>query len=154
MLLPPTNDDWAKRIDPTKLRNRKFNSRPAGPVNSGGGDEKLNAWTETAEQKRARLAAQVLGISQPGQEKTSTAVKKDTGPFKTSEAVPDRNEVVRKKVEEIKQGKSGSKKDKKKEGQGMSLLEMHRRNNPGDLRDDPSARPFDREKDMSIFSRR
>jgi len=39
MLLPPTNDDWSSRVDPTKLKARKFQSGKGSkaPIDKSGG---------------------------------------------------------------------------------------------------------------------
>lgn len=69
MLVPPTSDDWSSRIDPTKLRNRKFNTgkgSKAPPPKVGEGDGNA-LWTETPEQKRKRLEDEVMGIKRPAQ---------------------------------------------------------------------------------------
>jgi hypothetical protein len=61
MLAPPTSDDWSSRVDPTKLKNRKFNT---GKGAKGAGDRSggISAiWTETPEQKRQRLENEVMG---------------------------------------------------------------------------------------------
>jgi len=64
MMVPPKQDDLVARMDPTKLRARKFNSgKGARAPNSGGADNAI--WTETPEQKRKRLENEVLGISAP-----------------------------------------------------------------------------------------
>lgn len=59
--MPPEQDDLAARMDPTKIRPRKFNS---GKGAKGGGDAggSNSLWTETAEQKQKRLQNEVLGI--------------------------------------------------------------------------------------------
>ena len=61
MLAPPTHGDWTSRVDPTKLRNRKFNTGKGAraPNQSRSADNRL--WTETPEQKRQRLEDEVLG---------------------------------------------------------------------------------------------
>lgn len=65
MLIPPKQDDWSSKVDPTKLRNRKFNTGKGSkaPAQTLGGESAL--WTETPEQKRQRLADEVLGIKKP-----------------------------------------------------------------------------------------
>lgn len=65
MLVPPSSDDWSSRVDPTKLKNRKFNTgkgAKAPPAEKG--DKAI--WTETADEKRARLEREVMGIQEPG----------------------------------------------------------------------------------------
>ena len=67
MLVPPKQDDWSARVDPTKLKNRKFNTGKGSkaPPQKGGGDNAL--WTETPEQKRQRLEDEVMGVKKPAQ---------------------------------------------------------------------------------------
>lgn len=69
MLVPPTSDDWSSRIDPTKLRNRKFNTGKGskGPPLKGGEGDGHALWTETPEQKRKRLQDEVMGVKRPAQ---------------------------------------------------------------------------------------
>ncbi len=65
MLVPPKQDDWSSRVDPTKLRNRKFNTgkgSKAPPPKDGG---EHTVWTETPEQKRQRLEDEVMGVRKP-----------------------------------------------------------------------------------------
>ncbi|KAL9045653.1 MAG: hypothetical protein Q9214_001337 [Letrouitia sp. 1 TL-2023] len=67
MLVPPSHSDWSSRVDPTKLKNRKFQmgkGAKAPPPKGGGGD---STWTETLEQKRKRLEDEVMGVKQPAQ---------------------------------------------------------------------------------------
>jgi hypothetical protein len=63
MIVPPSSDDWSSRMDPTKLKNRKFNTGKGakGPAVSSGRESNAN-WTETPDEKRARLQREVLGI--------------------------------------------------------------------------------------------
>lgn len=63
MLIPPTQDDLAARMDPTKARARKFNTgKGAKGTGQAGTDNTM--WTETPEQKRKRLRDQVLGVGE------------------------------------------------------------------------------------------
>jgi len=70
MLVPPTQDDLSARMDPTKLKARKFNTGK-GAKSAGQFDVDNTMWTETPEQKRKRLRDQVLGV----QEISSTDVE-------------------------------------------------------------------------------
>ena len=67
MLAPPSQGDWSSRVDPTKLKNRKFNTGKGAkaPAQSGSKDNTL--WTETPEQKRQRLEDEVMGLKKPAQ---------------------------------------------------------------------------------------
>ena len=63
MLAPPTGGSDRSRVDPTKLRNRKFQSGPRvgnAPAGRGGVD---SSWTETPEEKIRRLQDEAMGIS-------------------------------------------------------------------------------------------
>ena len=64
MLQPPDSSDWSSRVDPTKLRNRKFQTGRSARGSSG--PKSIDAtWTETPEQKMNRLQSQVMGASSP-----------------------------------------------------------------------------------------
>ena len=62
MLKPPDELDLSSRVDPTKLRNRKFNTAPSRPGPATGPSK---MWTETPEEKRRRLENEVMGIQAP-----------------------------------------------------------------------------------------
>lgn len=127
MTLPPTQDDLAARMDPTKMRARKFNSGK-GASSTGGGMS--NAWTETPEQKLKRLQDEALGISAPNN--TASAP----------------SETKRSKEEERRARKMREKIDA---ARGKSLVEQHQEMGKGkEKEDDPSKRAFDYEKDMAV----
>ncbi|EGC43444.1 conserved hypothetical protein [Histoplasma capsulatum var. duboisii H88] len=124
MLHPPEHGDWSSRVDPTKIRNRKFNTgRSAAPKTSSG----IGTWTETAEDKRKRLKAEVMGIQAPA---NSTAVPT----VQSSE----HDDAMAKRVREYNEKK-----------RSKTLYAQHQaRPSKGEEEDDPSARPFDKEKDI------
>ena len=66
MIVPPSNSDWSARMDPTKLKARKFNTgkgaNAASQSAATGGD---NKWTETTAEKMARLEREMMGITDP-----------------------------------------------------------------------------------------
>ena len=66
MIVPPSNSDWSARMDPTKLKARKFNTgkgaNAASQSAATGGD---NKWTETPAEKMARLEREMMGITDP-----------------------------------------------------------------------------------------
>jgi hypothetical protein len=70
MTLAPTSDDWSQRVDPTKLKSRKFNTGRGSkvPSQATGGDA---SWHETPEQRQARQKREVMGITDPSNPKTS-----------------------------------------------------------------------------------
>jgi hypothetical protein len=59
MLQPPTHSEWASKIDPTQLRNRKFNTgkSASAPKNMD------SSWVETPEERMRRLQDAVMGVS-------------------------------------------------------------------------------------------
>jgi hypothetical protein len=126
MTMPPTQDDLAARMDPTKMRARKFNTGK-GAGNTGG---MSSAWTETPEQKLKRLQDEALGISAP------------------TNAPPATSESKRSKEEERRARKM---REKIESSRGKSLVEQHQEKGIGkEKEDDPSKRVFDYEKDMAV----
>ncbi|TVY82868.1 GPALPP motifs-containing protein, partial [Lachnellula suecica] len=133
MLVPPTDSDWSSRIDPTKLKNRKFASGKGAkaPAEKSG----ISAiWTETPEEKRKRVEDQVLGRVDPSASSTTKA--KEGGMSKEDEATSRRIREYNEK------------------NRGQSLIEKRKaESGQTEKEDDPSARGFDREKDMALGGR-
>lgn len=126
MTLPPTQDDLAARMDPTKMRARKFNSGKS----AAGGGAMSSAWTETPEQKLKRLQNEALGITAPS-----------NAPVVTQES--KRNKEEERRARKMK--------EKINAARGMSLVEQHQDKGTGkEKEDDPSKRAFDYEKDMAV----
>ena len=72
MLVPPSSGDWTSRVDPTKLKNRTFNtgkSAKGAPPAAGGDSAK---WTETPAEKKARLEREMMGITDAPKPKGGT----------------------------------------------------------------------------------
>lgn len=65
MLHPPENSDWASKIDPTQLRNRKFQTGKSARSATPGSKGLDAAWVETPEEKLRRLEDQVMGVGAP-----------------------------------------------------------------------------------------
>lgn len=64
MLVPPKSEDWTAKVDPTKLKNRKFQTgKGAKAPQKPGSDNSL--WTESPEERRKRLNDEVMGIKKP-----------------------------------------------------------------------------------------
>lgn len=127
MTMPPTQDDLAARMDPTKMRPRKFNTGKSARGGAAGGDG-MGVWTETPEQKLKRLQNEALGVSAPPN--TEPAAKSSR-----------RSKEEEEKARRIKQ--------KLDEARGKSLMEQHEESGKGkEKEDDPSQRGFDWEKDM------
>lgn len=58
MLQPPSQSDWASKIDPTQLRNRKFNTGKSANV-----PKKMDSsWVESPEERMKRLQDAVMGV--------------------------------------------------------------------------------------------
>ncbi|KAK7430258.1 hypothetical protein QQZ08_003233 [Neonectria magnoliae] len=128
MLAPPTASSYAER-DPTRIRNRKFASKP-GP--SAGSSGVSSIWTETPEEKLKRLQDAVLGREDKTKEEAATS--------------------TRNKEEEERQRRIAANIEAQR---GKSLYDEHqgRRDKAGEKaeeEDDPSKRGFDREKDMAL----
>ncbi|MCJ1468362.1 hypothetical protein MMC07_006990 [Pseudocyphellaria aurata] len=150
MLVPPTSDDWSSRVDPTKLRNRKFNTgkgSKAPPPKRGDGDG-ITLWTETPEQKRKRLEDEVMGVKRPAQ--LGREEKQD----KLRE---EENKVTARRIQEYNvcpvsffpfahlHSKFEGEKERNRK---TSLYSEHKKAVPKEKEDDPSKRAFDKEKDI------
>mgnify|MGYP002718637553 FL=1 len=75
MLQPPSHSDWSSKVDPTQLRNRKFNTGKSAtaPKNMD------SSWVETPEERMRRLQDTVMGVAastnQPEDNKGATKAK-------------------------------------------------------------------------------
>lgn len=127
MTMPPTQDDLAARMDPTKMRARKFNTGKSAGASGGAGG--MDIWTETPEQKLKRLQDEAMGISAHSNSSTS------------------KKESRRNREEEEKARRMREKIDASR---GKSLVEAHEAKTGKEKEDDPSKRAFDYEKDMSL----
>ncbi|KAL4782908.1 hypothetical protein BJX76DRAFT_273285 [Aspergillus varians] len=142
MLAPPTADSDRSRVDPTKLRSRKFQSGPRSgnaPAAGGGLD---SIWTETPEQKMRRLQDAAMGIvsssSGAGGAVSGGTEAEDKAARAMREKVQRYNERMRKEeASSLVEEKKRKEKEKGKEGEEE---------------DDPSKRAFDKEKDMALSS--
>ncbi|PHH83463.1 hypothetical protein CDD82_779 [Ophiocordyceps australis] len=136
MLAPPPSSSAYSERDPTRIRNRKFASRPSAPKSSSSSNGP-SIWTETPQEKLRRLQNNVLGRADPND------ATPQPGSHGASDADDERNRKIAANIE-AQRGKSlyqeHSQKRKDKSG-------AHHGN---DEEDDPSARAFDREKDMKL----
>ncbi|CUS11088.1 unnamed protein product [Tuber aestivum] len=129
MLVPPKSEDWATKVDPTKLRNRKFQTGKGSKApQKPGGDNTL--WTESPEEKRKRLNDEVMGIRKP---ETQTQEKEGKHGVGAAEA-----EETTRRIREYNE-----------KNRSQTLYEEHKKLGPREKEDDPSARAFDREKDIA-----
>ncbi|KAL4950341.1 hypothetical protein BDW69DRAFT_172357 [Aspergillus filifer] len=144
MLAPPTAGSDRSRVDPTKLRNRKFQSGPrVGNAPSAGGVD--SSWTETPEEKMRRLQDEAMGV------RPSASSGGGIGPSRPgSEAEEAKAQAMREKVarynEKVRGEESGSLVDEKKR-------KDKKENEKAEKEDDPSKRAFDKEKDMALSSK-
>ncbi|PNP83291.1 hypothetical protein FNYG_03613 [Fusarium nygamai] len=129
MLAPPTASGYSER-DPTKMRNRKFASKPAS---SSGPSTVSTIWTETPEEKLKRLHDSVLGRVDKN---TDTAPK----PGKSQEE-EERNRRIAASIESQRGKSLYAEHQGRREKEGKKVEEEE---------DDPSKRGFDREKDMAL----
>lgn len=142
MLAPPTSTGYSER-DTTKMKARKFASKPS--ASAGGSSGELSSiWTETPEEKLRRLQDSVLGRTSG-----ASGSAEHAGATAKSKQEEERNRKIAASIESQR---------------GQSLYESHqqqkkdsRQDKPGvhdsDEEDDPSKRAFDREKDMALGSK-
>lgn len=128
MLAPPTSSAYTER-DPTRMRNRKFASKPAS---STGPSAISSIWTETPEEKLKRLQDAVLGREDKTKEATPNS--------KRSEEEEERQRKIAANIE-AQRGQSLYDEHQSKRDKGGAKVEEE---------DDPSKRGFDREKDMAL----
>ncbi|KAI0020750.1 hypothetical protein F4780DRAFT_345326 [Xylariomycetidae sp. FL0641] len=148
MLAPPTGGSAA---DPTKLKNRRFNSGPRASTTttaSGGNNNNNNnggigsIWTETPEQKRQRLEAQVLGRETGSGHPTTSSSQ----PQNRNQAADQADAQRIADFTSATRGRSLYAEHQAREGaQGSGRIQ--------DEEDDPSQRAFDKEKDMKLGGR-
>ena len=134
MLAPPTATGYAER-DPTRLKSRKFTSKPSSAPRAEGDGGVASIWTETPEEKLRRLQDSVFGRTQQPQ-----AGEAASGKQKKMKEVEERNRRTAASIEASR---------------GKSLFDEHqdsmaKQGKPKEPEDDPSKRGFDREKDMAI----
>ncbi|CAP92792.1 hypothetical protein E8E15_000778 [Penicillium rubens] len=123
MLQPPSHSDWSSKVDPTQLRNRKFNTGKSAtaPKNMD------SSWVETPEERMRRLQDTVMGVA------ASTNQPEDNKGATKAKLMED----------QIKRYKDMTGKNSRLETPGQAEKED----------DDPSTRAFDREKDMAVASK-
>lgn len=170
MLIPPSADDWTARVDPTKLRNRKFNtgkgSKAPAPSGRGAGGDQHTLWTETPEQRRQRLEDEVMGVKKPAQlggpekeesgwrEAESRETSRRIREYNVSKLVSFRTVCLRRGFwfyvwRTLLTYLFPSTDDHAQEkNRNASLYSEHKKSVPKEKEDDPSKRAFDKEKDI------
>ncbi len=134
MMVPPSDSDWGSRVDPTKLKSRKFASGKGATAPSQKGS--ISAiWTETPEEKRQRLEDEVMG-------RKEMATSSDSHGHRDIQRSNDdgEEEAIARRIRQYNEKQ-----------RGPSLVEQHKGKSGGNgVEDDPSKRAFDHEKDMAI----
>ncbi|KAJ5281954.1 Protein of unknown function DUF3752 [Penicillium angulare] len=129
MLHPPEQSDWATKIDPTQLRNRKFQTGKSARTTTS--KQTDSSWVETPEERMRRLGDQVMGVG------TSSNNSKE----RSSKSKPANSELMEDKIKKYNDRTGKSTRLEKPESEQT------------EAEDDPSARAFDREKDMGMSSK-
>lgn len=119
MTVAPSSGDWTSKVDPTKLKSRKFNTGKSTAVKTVGSD----LWHETPAQKRARLQEESLGLRKA--DRPATAPHPSTLPNSEDDV-----ETARRVREH-------------NASRGPSLYSAHQQKQGAEKDDDPSARAFD-----------
>ncbi|KAL9947362.1 hypothetical protein D7B24_009075 [Verticillium nonalfalfae] len=143
MLAPPPAAAGYSERDPSKLKNRRFASnKPHASAPAGGPAEISSIWTETPEQKRKRLEDAVLGRTAPAGSELERQGASAAGAAARPSKEQERARRTAENLEAVR---------------GKSLYETHAtarkeggRRKDEEEEDDPSARAFDREKDMAL----
>lgn len=141
MLHPPTQSDWASKIDPTQLRNRRFNTGKSATASK----KMDSSWVESPEERMKRLQDAVMGVgastAQSGEHTNNTELKKaQIRQYNVSLAISPRLLIS-----------LGSLFNHMFLSQDTNRENIHRKKRQAsEEEDDPSARAFDREKDMAI----
>ncbi|KAL3422189.1 hypothetical protein PVAG01_06345 [Phlyctema vagabunda] len=135
MLVPPSDSDWTSRIDPTKLKSRKFASGKGAkaPADKSGGISAI--WTETPEEKRQRLEDEVLG-------RKDAATSSRRAPDNEGPGMDKEERATERRIREYNE-----------RNRSKSLYDEHKKQTPKEKEDDPSQRGFDKEKDMGLGGR-
>ncbi|KAF8439165.1 hypothetical protein BGX38DRAFT_897101 [Terfezia claveryi] len=129
MIVPPKEGDWTARVDPTKIRARKFQTgKGAKAPTRSGGDTTL--WTETPAEKQKRVNDEVMGLRKPATEATA----KDKPSVNSFEA-----EETARRIQQFNEKHRSS-----------TLYDQHSKKADKKEEDDPSKRAWDKEKDFAL----
>jgi hypothetical protein len=146
MVVPPTKGSWASGTQGAPMQNRKFTTGRSARSSAATEGGAASTWTEDASQKRLRLENEVLGIqvqNKTTEKKPQPARHNDI----TAKKLKDTRVCVSANTAEFHTGaKFFSLQAQEKK---PSLYETHKQRSQKADEDDPSARPFDREKDIA-----
>ncbi|PHH74419.1 hypothetical protein CDD80_3092 [Ophiocordyceps camponoti-rufipedis] len=133
MLAPPSANTTYTERDPTRLRARKFASKPTAAPPPPSSSNAPSVWTETPEEKLRRLQDSVLGRSAPEPQTASQG--------RSAEVTRERESNIAATVKAQRGSSLYDQHDKKRRRGGVAR---------GEEEDDPSKRAFDRDKDMAL----
>ncbi|KAG5938384.1 hypothetical protein E4U59_003809 [Claviceps monticola] len=149
MLAPPPSTAYSER-DPTRMRARKFASKPLSSSAGKPSPDHPSIWTETPQEKLQRQKDALLG-------RTPSASHAAAGGGSSSSSSSERAKMQKRQQEEriaasieASRGKKSlyaEHDERRKEGGGGG---NGRGEKEAEEDDDPSKRAFDREKDMAI----
>ncbi|KAM6476318.1 hypothetical protein HDV62DRAFT_375814 [Trichoderma sp. SZMC 28011] len=139
MLAPPPSSSTFSERDTTRIRARKFSSKPKPSSSTAPGAPSI--WTETPEEKLKRLQDSVLGRTSSTSDGVSNLSEEQQRKARRDEALAANIQAQRGKtlLEEHQGGKKAATAASGKPDQ--------------EEEDDPSKRAFDREKDMAVGGR-
>ncbi|KAJ5714317.1 uncharacterized protein N7483_011498 [Penicillium malachiteum] len=132
MLNPPEQSDWANKIDPTQLRNRKFQTGKSARTTTSKNVD--SSWTETPEERMRRIGDQVMGIGNPSNNSNPPSQSRSSQAQAQAQSMGEK-----------------IKKFNDRTGKASRLEKPQAEREEAE--DDPSARAFDREKDMGLASK-
>ncbi|KHN96768.1 uncharacterized protein MAM_05324 [Metarhizium album ARSEF 1941] len=137
MLAPPSSQGYTER-DPTRMRNRKFASKPTPTASTA----PSSIWTETPEEKLQRQRDALLGRS-------TAEAPLGASPTQHTQRQQDRDRKIAETIE-AHRGDSLYQEHARKRKAAPKTTRDGGRGDDDDDDDDPSKRAFDREKDMAV----
>lgn len=154
MLVPPKSEDWTSKVDPTKLRNRKFQTGKGSKApQKPGADNTL--WTESPDERRKRLDDEVMGVKKPATQLEEKGGKQTISAAEAEETARRIREFNVCYIHSLRPGPTqfymiqDFTDQYEAKNRSKSLYDEHKKAGPREKDDDPSARVFDREKDIA-----
>lgn len=152
MLVPPTDDSLGFMSDPSKLKNRRFQTQPSNKCDKQAKGAAVDrSWTEAPAEKIARLKREALGAMGPAADPSASNRRKTSASERSNEfglaggseqqqrqRKRVRDQETRQKIEDFNSHQS----------RGDALYEQSNKKGQRVEEDDPSKRAFDREKDV------
>lgn len=147
MLAPPPSSSTFSERDTTKLRARKFASKPSAAPSASSAPGAPSIWTETPEEKLKRLQDAVLGRTSAFS--SAEAGGGGGGASELQQKRQLRDEALAADI----QARRGKTLLEEHQGEKMKKKQAGAVARPEDEEDDPSKRAFDRDKDMAVGGR-